>query len=110
MADLMKAFILSQDRPFIPQLIQEILNFKSWVNEYLNNGLDILVCHIEMHLFQFFVDEVWWLVMQYKVSPINVLWSPKDGQPYNYERGWHWTTKTTCGSFKSCSISPDMGK
>jgi hypothetical protein len=43
MVDLMKAFMLSQDCPFIPQLIQEILDFKSWVNGYLNNGLDILV-------------------------------------------------------------------
>jgi hypothetical protein len=25
------------------------------------------------------VDEVRWLVMQYKVSPTDVLWSPKDG-------------------------------
>jgi hypothetical protein len=25
------------------------------------------------------MDEIGWLVMQYKVSPTNVLWSPKDG-------------------------------
>jgi hypothetical protein len=64
MVDLMKAFMLSQDCPFIPQLIQEILNFKSWVNRYLNNGLDIFVGHMEMHLFHFFVDEVRWPMMQ----------------------------------------------
>ncbi len=38
MADLMKTFMLSQYRPFILQFIQEIPNFKSWVNGYLNNG------------------------------------------------------------------------
>ncbi len=32
-----------------------------------------------MHLFKFFVDESGWLSMQYKLSPINSLWSPKDG-------------------------------
>jgi hypothetical protein len=29
--------------------------------------------------FGFFVDVVGWLVMQYKIFPINVLWSPKNG-------------------------------
>jgi hypothetical protein len=71
--------MFSQDRPFIPQLIQEIHDFKSWVNGYLNDGLNVLVGHIEMHLFRFFVDELKWLVMQYKVSPSDVLRSFKDG-------------------------------
>jgi hypothetical protein len=79
MANLMKAFMFSQDCPFIPQLIKEILDFKSLVNGYLNDGPNVLVGHMKMHLFQFFVDEVRWLVMQYKVSPTDVLWSPKDG-------------------------------
>jgi hypothetical protein len=71
MVDLMKGFMLSQNYQFILQLIQEILDFKSWVNGYLNDGLDILVNHTEMHLFRFFVDKVGWLIMQYKVSPTN---------------------------------------
>ncbi len=79
MVNLMKAFMLSQDHPFILQLIQEILNFKSWVNGYLNDGPDVLVGHMKMHLFKFFVDEVRWLVMQYKMFFTNVLWSPQDG-------------------------------
>jgi hypothetical protein len=45
MADLMKTFMFSQDRPFIPQLIQDILDFKYWVNGYLNDGPNILVSH-----------------------------------------------------------------
>jgi hypothetical protein len=61
--DLMKTFMLSQDHPFIPQLIQEIPDFKSWVNGYLNDDLDIFIGHMKMHLFPFFVDEVRWLVM-----------------------------------------------
>jgi hypothetical protein len=41
--DLMKAFMFSQDHAFIPQLIQEIPNFKSWVNGYLNNYPNVFV-------------------------------------------------------------------
>jgi hypothetical protein len=32
-----------------------------------------------MHLFRFFVDSSGWLVMQYKVSPIDNVWSPIEG-------------------------------
>jgi hypothetical protein len=38
MADWLKTFMFSQYHPFILQFIQDILNFKSWVNGYLNNG------------------------------------------------------------------------
>jgi hypothetical protein len=48
MVDLMKAFMFSQDRPFIPQLIQEMFDFKFWVNGYLNDGSDVLVSHTKM--------------------------------------------------------------
>jgi len=78
MADLMKTFMFSQDYPFIPQLIKEILDFKFGVNGYLNDGLDILVGDTEMHLFLFFVNKVGWPMMQYKVSPTGALWSLKD--------------------------------
>jgi hypothetical protein len=33
----------------------------------------------EMEFKKRIVDKVGWLVMQYKISPTNVLWSPKDG-------------------------------
>jgi hypothetical protein len=29
----------------------------------------------------FFVDSIWWLVMQYKMSHTDALWSPYDGPP-----------------------------
>jgi hypothetical protein len=71
--------MFSQYHPFILQLIQETPDFKSWVNGYLNDGSNVLVGHTKMHLFQFFVDEVRWLMMQYKIFPIDVLCSLKDG-------------------------------
>jgi hypothetical protein len=57
MMDLMKTIMFSQDHPFIPQFIQEILDFKYWVNGYLNDGLDVLVNHTKMILFRFYMDE-----------------------------------------------------
>jgi hypothetical protein len=41
----------------------------------------MLVGHIDMHMFKFFVDSLSWLVMQYKVSPTNLIWSPINGPP-----------------------------
>jgi hypothetical protein len=60
-------------------LIQEIPNFKSWVQGYLKDGLEVLVRHTNMHLFIFFVDYFGWLVMFNKVSLTDLIWNPKDG-------------------------------
>ncbi len=79
LVDLMKAFMVSQERPFIPQLIQEILDFKTWVLGCLNDGPKTLVWHIDVHPFRFFVDSSSWPMMQYKVSPIDNIWSPIKG-------------------------------
>jgi len=49
LVDLMKAFMVLL---FIPQLTQEILDFKSWVLAYLKIDLDdlkVLIGHIDMH-------------------------------------------------------------
>jgi hypothetical protein len=45
----------------------------------LKDGFEVLVGHINMHPFQFFVDFFGWPMMQYKVSPTYSIWSPKDG-------------------------------
>jgi hypothetical protein len=63
LAYLMKAFMVSHDRPFIPQLIQEFPNIKTWVLGCLKDDLETLVGHIDMHLFRFFVDSFGWFVM-----------------------------------------------
>jgi hypothetical protein len=54
--DYMNPFMVSQKRPFIPQFIQKIPNFKTWVLGCLKDGPKTLVGHIDMHLFRFFVD------------------------------------------------------
>jgi hypothetical protein len=43
--------------------------------------LETLVKHIYLHLFKCFVDLSSWLVMQFKVSLIEYVWSPTNGPP-----------------------------
>jgi hypothetical protein len=43
LVDLMKTFMISHERPFILQLIQEIPNFKSWFLSCLKDGPKMLV-------------------------------------------------------------------
>lgn len=54
-ADLMKAFMVSQDLNFIPELVQEVVDFKSFVPGYICDGSDHLMALGEMHLFKFYV-------------------------------------------------------
>jgi len=79
LTNLMKTFMILHERLFIPQLIQKIPDFKFWVFGYLKDGPQLLIGHTDMHMFRFFVDSSSWLAMQYKVSAINLVWSPIDG-------------------------------
>jgi len=63
LTNLMKVFMISQERPFIHQLIQKILDFKSCVLGCLKDDFGTLVGHIDMHLFRFFVDSSGWPMM-----------------------------------------------
>ena len=72
LADLMKAFIDSQKTTaFIPELVQEIANFKKLIHDYEHGGANKLIGLKEMHLFKFYVeengDDMGSLVMRYKV-------------------------------------------
>ena len=72
LADLMKAFMDSQKTTaFMPELVQEVANFKKFLNGYQHDGANKLIRHGEMHLFKFYVeekgDDMGWPVMRYKV-------------------------------------------
>jgi hypothetical protein len=47
------------------------LGFQILGSRIFENELEVLVGHTNMHLFQIFVDSSRWLVMQYKVFPID---------------------------------------
>ena len=70
--DLMKEFMTSQHLPFVPQLIQEVANFKAFIKDYHHDGASALKGIIEMHLFRFYDDDKGWPVMQYRKSSTDV--------------------------------------
>ena len=72
LANLMKAFVDSQKTTaFIPELVQEVADFKKFLHGYQNDGANKLIGLGEMHLFKFYVEEkgydMGWPVMRYKV-------------------------------------------
>ena len=72
LADLMKAFMDSQKTTaFIPELVQEVADFKKFLHGYHHDGANKLIGLGEMHLFKFYVekkgDDMDWPVMHYKV-------------------------------------------
>ena len=72
LADLMKAFMDSQKTiAFIPELMQEVADFKKFLHGYQLDGANKFIGLGEMHLFKLYVEEkdndMGWLVMRYKV-------------------------------------------
>ena len=72
LADLMKAFMDSQKTTaFIPELVQEVADFKKFLQGYEHDGANKLIGLGKMHLFKFYVeetgDDMGWPVMRYKV-------------------------------------------
>jgi hypothetical protein len=81
LADLMKAFMdLQKSVVIIPELVQEVADFKSYVRDFHHDGTNKLSRLGEMHLFKFYVEEDGedrgWPVMRYKVLPISSLHYP----------------------------------
>ena len=72
LADLMKAFMdFEKTTAFIPELVQEVADFKKFLQGYQYDGANKLIGLGEMHLFKFYVkekgDDMGWPVMRYKV-------------------------------------------
>jgi hypothetical protein len=81
LADLMKAFMDSQKLVvFIPELVQEVADFKSYMQDFHHDGTNKLSGLEKMHLFRFYVEEDGedrgWPVMLYKVLLISPLHYP----------------------------------
>ena len=81
LADLMKAFMQSQDLSFMPEFIQEVVDFKSFIHGYQSSGATRLIGLGEMHLFKFYVDDDGWPVMRYKKSAVDAQWQPLNRPP-----------------------------
>jgi hypothetical protein len=81
LADLMKAFIQSQELAFMPEIVQEVGDFKSFIKGYQCDGVAKLIGLGKMHLFKFYVDSLGWLIMWWKKSAVDSLWQPHNSSP-----------------------------
>jgi hypothetical protein len=75
-ADLMKSFMESQEMSFILEFVQEVADFKSFIQGYLCDGPLRLIGLRDIHLFKFYVDEEGWPVIRYKESATDTTWLP----------------------------------
>ena len=76
LVDLMKTFIKFQELSFMPEFIQEVADFKSFICGYHSSGVASLIGLKEMHLFKFYVDSDGWPKMKYKKSTFDTQWLP----------------------------------
>ena len=81
LADLMKAFMQSQDLSFMPEFIQEVADFKSFIHGYQSSSVARLIGLGGTHLFKFYMDDDGWLVMRYKKSAVDAQWLPLNKPP-----------------------------
>ena len=76
---LMKSFMDTKSRPVIPHLIEEVPDFKKFVEGYLCTGRDALARHTNAQQFKFYRNANGWLLMQYKLLCTNNEWLLKKG-------------------------------
>ena len=91
---LMKSFMDTKSQPVIPHLIEEVPDFKKFVERYLCTGCDALVEHTNPQQFKFYRNGNGRPLMLYKLMCTDNKWLPKEGGGI-----WLWK-KTKDGSLK----------
>ena len=76
---LMKSFMDCESQPVIPHLIQEVPDFKGFVEDFLLTSDESLIGHSQTRQFKFFKDSHGWPLMQYKILCTDSEWLPKEG-------------------------------
>jgi hypothetical protein len=76
---LMKSFMDCETQPVIPHFIEEVPDFKGFVEGYLHTGDDSLQGHSQAQQFKFYKDSNGWPLMQYKILCTDIDWLPKEG-------------------------------
>ena len=76
---LKKLFMDTESWPVILHLIEEVLNFKKFVEGYLCTGRDALTRHTNTQQFKFYRNANGWPLMQYKLLCIDNEWLLKEG-------------------------------
>jgi hypothetical protein len=75
---LMKSFMDAEKQPVIPHLIEEVPNFKAFVDGFLCIGNDALEGHTNAQQFKFYKDGNRWPMMQYKLFCTDSEWLPRE--------------------------------
>ena len=75
---LMKSFMDTESQPVIPHLIEEVPDFKKFVEGYLCIGRDVLIGHTNAQQFKFYKHANGWPMMQYKLLCTDNEWLPKE--------------------------------
>ena len=75
---LIKSFIDIESWPVIPHLIEEVYDFKKFVEGYLQIGHDALAEHTNAQQFKIYRDGSGWPLMQYKLLCTNNEWLSKE--------------------------------
>jgi hypothetical protein len=75
---LMKSFMDVEKQPVIPHLIEEVPNFKAFVDGFLYTSTDALEGHTNAQQFKFYKDGNGWPMMQYKLFCTDSKWLPRE--------------------------------
>ena len=74
---LMKSFMKNETVPTIPHLIQEVPDFKKFIEGSMLDGASALMGHTKAHQFKFHVDSSGCPVVKYKIYCHDPDWLPK---------------------------------
>lgn len=77
---LMKSFMDCETHPVIPHFIEEVPDFKRYVEGYLGTGGDFLEGHSTSQQFKFYMDSSGWPLMEYKNLCTDKEWLPNHGK------------------------------
>ena len=77
---LMKSFMDMESIPTIPHLIEEVANFKGFIEGSFNDGNDLLVGHTKPQQVKFYLDSTECPVMKYKMLCTDADWLGENGE------------------------------
>ena len=77
---LMKSFMDVESIPTIPHLIEEVADFKGFIEGSFNDGNDLLVGHTKPQQVKFYLDSIGCSVMKYKILCIDADWLGENGR------------------------------
>ena len=77
---LMKSFMECESYPVIPHFIEEVPDFKSFVDGYMGSSGNFLEGHSGSQQFKFCMDSDGWPIMEYKNLCTDSEWLPEHGK------------------------------